>query len=118
MAQSGVGEFEDVLDMHGLAALLKVSHEWVRVRVKRREIPFTRLPGTRLVRFTTEHVRAILAAGDQPALNGPLATPPPRPQTVPDAAPMPPVDIRRRRGGTSPTRSGGPVDVRRRSPAA
>lgn len=62
-----------------LADYLGVSHEWVRLRVKRREIPFTRLPDGKgdgkLVRFTATHVADILAAGEQPALNGPLARP-------------------------------------------
>lgn len=64
-----------LLDEEGLAEVLDVSHEWVRTRVKRREIPFTRLPGGRLVRFTPEHIAAILSIGDSPALNGPLAKP-------------------------------------------
>ncbi|MFG2056647.1 helix-turn-helix domain-containing protein [Micromonospora sp. NPDC048930] len=113
MAATG-GEFPDVLDMHGLAAVLKVSHEWVRTRVKRREIPFTRL-GKRMVRFTPEHVDAILAAGDQPALNGPLAARPTGPQAVPDLPPTRPVDIRRSRASARPST---PVDVRRKAGAA
>ncbi len=101
--------------MHGLAALLKVSHEWVRVRVKRREIPFTRLPGTRLVRFRPEHVQAILAAGEEPAQNGPLAATPP-PQIAPALTPTAPVDIRRR-GKAARGRPSTSVDIRRRDVA-
>lgn len=62
-----------LLDEQGLADYLGVSHEWVRTRVKNREIPFRRLPGGRLVRFAPEDVAAIVAAGAEPALNGPLA---------------------------------------------
>lgn len=65
------------LDIPSLAAYLDVSDDWVKTRVKRREIPFTRLPDGKgdgkLVRFTPAHVAQILAAGEQPALNGPLA---------------------------------------------
>lgn len=107
MADGG-GEFEDVLDMDGLATLLKVSTEWVRTKVKRRQIPFTRLPGTRLVRFRPAHVRAILDAGEEPAQNGPLA--PTRPQAAPAGPAMAPVDIRRR---GRPARPKAPVDIRR-----
>lgn len=62
------------LDGKQLAARYGVSHEWVKVRVKQREIPFTRVPGGRLVRFSPADVAAIDALfTPQPALNGPLA---------------------------------------------
>ena len=69
------------LDIPGMAEYLGISEVTVRLRVKRREWPFTRLPGGgrdgagKLVRFTEEHVAAILAVGEHPALNGPLSTP-------------------------------------------
>ncbi|MEU4590081.1 helix-turn-helix transcriptional regulator [Micromonospora aurantiaca (nom. illeg.)] len=57
-----------------LAARYGVSEEWVRVRVKTREIPFHRAPGGRLVRFFPDDVAQIDALfTPQPALNGPLA---------------------------------------------
>ncbi|MFI6332949.1 hypothetical protein ACIBBG_32160 [Micromonospora chersina] len=83
------------LDIPGLAKHLGVSEDWVKVRVKQREIPFTRLPGDKLVRFTPEHVAAILAGGEQPALNGPLANfrpylvTGPRPPAGPSTPPPP-----------------------------
>ncbi|MFC3504852.1 helix-turn-helix transcriptional regulator [Micromonospora krabiensis] len=62
------------IDMQQLAARYGVSFEWVRVRVKAREIPFTRAPGGRLVRFSPADVKQIDALFlPQPALNGPLA---------------------------------------------
>ncbi|WP_328339461.1 hypothetical protein [Micromonospora sp. NBC_00421] len=61
------------LNMQQLADRYGVSKEWVKIRVKRREIPFTRLPGGRLVRFTAEQVAQIdQLATPEPALNGPL----------------------------------------------
>lgn len=87
------------LDEQGLADYLGVSHEWVRAKVKACEIPFTRLPGGRLVRFTEDDVAAILDAGKQPALNGPLAAPhlsvarrghPPAGPSTPPPPPGPP----------------------------
>lgn len=61
------------LDMKGLAARYGVSEEWVKVRVKRRELPFTRMPGGRLVRFSPEQVAQIDRLGQsEPALNGVL----------------------------------------------
>ncbi|MFI2667884.1 helix-turn-helix transcriptional regulator [Micromonospora carbonacea] len=61
------------LDMQQLADRYGVSKEWVKIRVKRREIPFTRLPGGRLVRFSREQVAQIDQLGaPEPALNGPL----------------------------------------------
>lgn len=62
-----------LIDIPQLAELLGVSEDYVRQRVKRREIPFTRLPGGKLVRFTSAQVHQILTAGEQPALVGPLA---------------------------------------------
>lgn len=56
---------DTLLDMDGLAEYLGMSKEWVRKRVKNRQIPFTRI-GDRHVRFTPEHVAAITAAGEQP----------------------------------------------------
>ncbi len=62
------------LDQQQLADRYGVSKEWVRVRVKAREIPFTRVPGGKLVRFTAEDVALIDSLFQpQPALNGPLA---------------------------------------------
>ncbi|GGK31849.1 hypothetical protein GCM10010124_25770 [Pilimelia terevasa] len=66
------------LDIDGLADFLGVSPAWVRARVAAREIPHTRLPGGKLVRFTAQDIAAILAAGSEPALNGPLAAGAPR----------------------------------------
>ncbi len=61
------------LDMQQLADRYGVSKEWVKIRVKRREIPFTRLPGGRLVRFSPDDVAQIDQLGTkEPALNGPL----------------------------------------------
>lgn len=89
-----------LLDKKQLAVYLGVSEEWVDTRVERAEIPFTRLPSGgkgpgKLVRFTPEHVAAIVAAGEQPALNGPLAQKPlrlvtgPRPPAGPSTPPPP-----------------------------
>jgi excisionase family DNA binding protein len=62
------------LDMQQLADRYGVSKEWVKIRVKQREIPFTRMPGGRLVRFTPEQVAQIDQLGEPaPALNGSLA---------------------------------------------
>ncbi|WP_030487308.1 helix-turn-helix transcriptional regulator [Micromonospora chokoriensis] len=62
------------LSIPQLAARYGVSVDWVKVRVKQREIPFTRAPGGRLVRFTAEDVTQIDSLFlPQPALNGPLA---------------------------------------------
>lgn len=62
------------LNMPQLAARYGVSEEWVKVRVKAREIPFHRAPGGRLVRFFPDDVAQIDALFlPQPALNGPLA---------------------------------------------
>ncbi|MEU1240083.1 hypothetical protein ABZ388_06960 [Micromonospora parva] len=62
------------LNQRQLAARYGVSHDWVKVRVKQREIPFSRAPGGRLVRFSAEQVAQIDALFlPQPALNGPLA---------------------------------------------
>jgi excisionase family DNA binding protein len=63
-----------LLDEQGLADYLGVSHEWVRSKVKARQIPFRRLPGGRLVRFHADDIAEIVAAGHSPALNGALAT--------------------------------------------
>ena len=62
-----------LLDQRELAEYLGVSFETVRSWVKRGLVPITRLPGGRQVRFTPEQVAAIVAAGEQPALVGPLA---------------------------------------------
>lgn len=64
---------DKLLDIPGLAARWGVSEDKVRLLVKRREIPFTRLPGGKLVRFTPEQVAAAEQAGATPAINGPLA---------------------------------------------
>lgn len=62
------------LNQQQLADRYGVSVEWVKVRVKAREIPFRRAPGGRLVRFFPDDVAAIDALfTPQPALNGPLA---------------------------------------------
>ena len=70
---------DTLLDIPGLAARWGVSEDQIRALVKQRRIPFTRLPGTgkvdKLVRFTPEQVAAMETAGEQPALNGPLARP-------------------------------------------
>lgn len=45
-----------------LAAHLGVSEDWVYKAARRREIPFTRV--ARQLRFTADHVKQILAAGE------------------------------------------------------
>ncbi|TBL29075.1 DNA-binding protein [Verrucosispora sp. SN26_14.1] len=63
------------LDMQQLADRYGLSKEWVRVRVKQRAIPFSRVPGGRLVRFSADDVRAIDAMfTPEPVLNGPPAS--------------------------------------------
>jgi excisionase family DNA binding protein len=61
-----------LLDIDGLAAYLDVPRTWVRDKITARALPHTRVG--RHVRFTPEHVAAIVAAGFEPAINGPLAT--------------------------------------------
>lgn len=57
---------EPLLDMDGLAALLRVHVQSVKGWVAARKIPHTRLPGGKLVRFSPDDVAAILAAGHTP----------------------------------------------------
>lgn len=64
----------DLLDIPAMATWLGMSEEWVRLRVKRREIPFHRI-GKRAVRFTADDRRQLVEAGFCPALNGELAAP-------------------------------------------
>ena len=59
-----------LLDMDGLAARLNVSRSWVRSKVTAREIPFTKIG--RHVRFTEEHVAAIVASGEQAVSTAPV----------------------------------------------
>ena len=64
---------DGLLDIDGLAEYLRVPRSWVRDKVTARAIPHTRIG--RHVRFAPEHVAAIVAAGEEPVLNGPLAKP-------------------------------------------
>lgn len=71
---------ERLIDIPGLADRWSVSEDHIRALVKQRKVPFTRLPGVgesggKLVRFTPEQIAEMEAAGEQPALNGPLARP-------------------------------------------
>ena len=66
------------LDVKGLADYLGVGVDWVYTQVEAGAIPHSRLPaGTarggrgKLIRFTAEHVAAILAFGETPTLNAP-----------------------------------------------
>jgi excisionase family DNA binding protein len=52
------------------AAILNVPESWLRKKAAAREVPFTRLG--RHVRFTDDHLRAIVEQGEQRA---PLAMP-------------------------------------------
>lgn len=52
-----------LLDIDGLAEHLGVKRTWVRDQVTARRIPFTKIG--RHVRFTEEHIAAIVAAGEQ-----------------------------------------------------
>lgn len=54
---------EHLLDITGLAEFLGVRRTWVRDQVTARAIPFTKIG--RHVRFTEDHVRQIVAAGEQ-----------------------------------------------------
>lgn len=56
-------------DIDGAAEWLGVSSWWVRQKVTAREIPFTKVG--KHVRFTEEHLQAIVAAGEQ----HPIVTP-------------------------------------------
>lgn len=67
------------LTVAGLAELLDVSVSWVQKQCAARAIPFTKV--ARQIRFTDDHVRQILAAGEQ----------------VPTGAPSRVVPIRTRR---------------------
>lgn len=51
------------LTVAGLAELLDVSESWVQKKCAARAIPFTKI--ARQIRFTEDHVRQILAAGEQ-----------------------------------------------------
>lgn len=57
------------LDVDGLAQWLGVSPSWVRKQCAARLIPHTRV--ARQIRFTEDHVRQILAAGEQPLASAP-----------------------------------------------
>jgi hypothetical protein len=57
------------LDAPGLAELLGVSLSWVHKKCAARAIPHCRV--ARQIRFAEEHVRAILAAGEQPLISVP-----------------------------------------------
>lgn len=67
---------ERLRDMHEAADWLGVSWETLRKKVAARQVPFTKVFGTQ-VRFTQEHLDAIVAAGQQP-----VATAPSRAQVV------------------------------------
>lgn len=83
-----------LLDMQGLADYLGKSLGWVRKEVAAGRIPFTRVGKS--PRFTEEHVRQILAAGEQPVASAPrrLAAVPalkaPGPSSPPPQPPIPP----------------------------
>lgn len=62
---------DGLLDIKGMADYLGVPKSWVASKVSAREIPFTFIG--KHVRFAPEHIAEIVAAGFQPALNGPLA---------------------------------------------
>jgi excisionase family DNA binding protein len=62
-----------LLNIAELAEYLGVPFTWVRDKVTARALPHTRVG--RHVRFAPVHIAAIVAAGEEPALNGPLATP-------------------------------------------
>lgn len=62
------------LDIDGLADYLGVSPRWVKAQVAARAIPFTKLPGGRMVRFTAEDVAEILAAGKKEPETAPTRT--------------------------------------------
>lgn len=53
---------EGLLDKHEAAAWLKVSVSWLEKKVAAREVPHTRLG--RSVRFSADHLAAIVAEGD------------------------------------------------------
>jgi excisionase family DNA binding protein len=65
-----------LLNMAELAEYLGVPFTWVRDKVTARALPHTRVG--KHVRFAPDHVAAIVASGEEPALNGPLAAPRPR----------------------------------------
>lgn len=62
---------EPLWDMHALAAYFDVHVQTIKALVAAREVPFTRLPGGRLVRFTPDDVAEILAAGKVPVQQAP-----------------------------------------------
>lgn len=57
-------------DLHEAADWLGVSWETLRKKVAARQVPFTKVFGTQ-VRFTQEHLDAIVAAGEQPVAKAP-----------------------------------------------
>lgn len=59
-----------LLDLHEAADWLGVSWETLRKKVTARQVPFTKVFGTQ-VRFTQEHLDAIVAAGEQPVATAP-----------------------------------------------
>lgn len=58
---------EPLMDKAQLADYLGVPVSWVRDAITARRIPFTRIG--RHARFTAEHRAAIVAAGEEPAVN-------------------------------------------------
>lgn len=57
------GSLDRLMTKEELAARLGVAPTWVEKRVTAREIPFTKIG--RLLRFTEEHYREIVAAGEE-----------------------------------------------------
>lgn len=62
-----------LLNIAEAAAYLNIPAATLRGKVTQRKVPFTRIG--RHVRFTPQHLAAIIAAGEQPALRGPLGRP-------------------------------------------
>jgi excisionase family DNA binding protein len=52
-----------LLDIDGVADLLNVPEAWLRKAVSARTVPFTKIG--KHVRFTPEHIAAIIKAGEQ-----------------------------------------------------
>jgi excisionase family DNA binding protein len=56
-------DFERLLTTMEAASLLGVSHSWLKKQVIAAQVPCTRLG--RSVRFSSDHLRAIVAAGER-----------------------------------------------------
>jgi excisionase family DNA binding protein len=71
MAPKTEGAQDDavLLTISQAAAVLAVPEAWLRKKVSGRSVPHTRLG--KHVRFTSDHLRAIIAIGEQPVLTTP-----------------------------------------------